>query len=321
MQNDWLVLAYQLDGVGGGQALTAKDLQERLQPNYWVHLDINYPAAEHWLHHQAELDPHVVEMLAAEETRPRVVEFERSVVVILRGVNLNEDADPEDMVSIRVYIDEQRVISTRRRKLKAVTDLEERIGRGAGPGNGGALLAMLCSRLGDRMEASITRLGELTDDIEQEVLDNPGSNLRHQIVGIRKQAIMFRRYLSPQRDALAKLRSTDLKLFSKSDKRSFQESYDRTVRFVEDLDAVRERAQIVQDELTTLLTDRLNKNTYLLSVIAAIFLPLGFFTGLLGINVGGLPGVEDPMAFWEFSFMLVLLVIIQILVFKWRKWF
>ena len=46
--------------------------------------------------------------------------------------------------------------------------------------------------------------------------------------------------------------------------------------------------------------EAINDRMYLLAIISALFLPLGFLTGLFGINVGGLPGVEDPNAFWWF---------------------
>jgi len=321
VRDNWLVLAYQLDGRGGGDALTSEQLSGVTDACRWVHLDINHQQSLRWLKQSSGLEPVIIDALTAEETRPRIVELEEAALIILRGVNLNEDADPEDMVSIRLYVDQHRIISTRRRQLKAVTDIERRLSQRVGPKTSGELVSMLAALLSDRMEASIGRLNESTDDVEQNVIDNPDIGLRHQIVEIRKQAIVFRRYLSPQRDVLAKLRTADLKLFSAMDKRYFQETYDRTLRYVEDLDAARERAQIVQDELTTQLTDRLNKNTYLLSVIAAIFLPLGFLTGLLGINVGGLPGADNPLAFWLFSLMLLLLVTSQVLIFKWRKWF
>ena len=88
-----------------------------------------------------------------------------------------------------------------------------------------------------------------------------------------------------------------------------------------ELDAVRERAHIINDEVTNQLTERLNKNMYALSVIAAIFLPLGFLTGLLGINIAGIPGAENPAAFAIFCAMLGMLVIAQILLFRKLKWF
>jgi len=75
---------------------------------------------------------------------------------------------------------------------------------------------------------------------------------------------------------------------------------------------VRGRAQIVKDELVTGLSDRLNKNMYMLSVVAAIFLPLGFLTGLLGINVGGIPGADNEAAFWIFMGILALIILIQV---------
>ena len=70
-----------------------------------------------------------------------------------------------------------------------------------------------------------------------------------------------------------------------------------------------------------ILEGKLNKNMYVLSVISAIFLPLGFLTGLFGINIGGIPGVEDPNAFWVFSGILVVIVSLQIWIFKKLGWF
>jgi len=64
----------------------------------------------------------------------------------------------------------------------------------------------------------------------------------------------------------------------------------------------------------------MNRTMYVLSIVATIFLPLGFITGLLGINVGGIPGVEDPYAFWSVCAMLVVLVVVEIVLFKKKKW-
>jgi zinc transporter len=99
------------------------------------------------------------------------------------------------------------------------------------------------------------------------------------------------------------------------------EAHDNITRFVEELDSVRERSQVISDEVTNILTERLNKNMYALSVVAAIFLPLGFLTGLLGINIGGIPGAENPQAFLVFCGMLALVVGLQIVIFRKMRWF
>ena len=287
-----------------------------------MHLDINEASSKKWADAELTfLDPLTLDALFAEETRPRILEFDTGTLLILRGVNLNADAEPEDMVSIRLWIDSSRIISVRKRRLKAVTDLRERIEAGVGPHNAGDFITQLTSRLFERMEPVFTELDELLDDAEERVMEAADTTYRSQITDIRKQAIVFRRYIAPQRDVIAALRVSDMPWLSELHKRRLQESLDRVIRYIEDIDTIRERAQIVKDELTNALSDKMNKNLYLLSVIAAVFLPLGFLTGLLGINVGGVPGVDDPSAFWVFSGFLSVVVALQILLFKRWKWF
>ena len=319
-----ILLAYDFDGEGGGQSVSDKAISRELKKETlaWVHLDLAHPDTKPWLDKEISyLDPFVVDALLAEETRPRIAEIGNGALIILRGVNLNENADPEDMVSIRLWIDPARIVSVQRRQLKAVPDIEERIKAGKGPKDAGQFINMLISRLTERMAPVLLELDEETDNVEEKILENPDTILREQIIGIRKEAIILRRYMAPQKDAIGQLRLSDLPWIGVPHKRHLQESYDHLMRYVEDLDAIRERAQIVKDELANILADRLNRNLYVLSVIAAIFLPLGFLTGLLGINVGGIPGVENPYAFYIFSGILLVLVGLQILLFKKLKWF
>ncbi len=322
--SDPVIFAYTFDGKGGSTPLHGADIVRELKARHlaWVHLDANLPETRVWLEKEISyLDPFIVEALLADETRPRTTQIDDGTLLILRGVNLNENSDPEDMVSIRLWIDKSRIISVRKRKLKAVGDMEEKLKAGKGPKDAGQFICMLTSQLFARMEPTLTELDETTDDIEEEVLENADTVLRESIINVRKQAIIFRRYMAPQRDAIGQLRMADLSWLKEDHKRHLQESYNHVTRYVEDLDAIRERAQIVKDELANILADRLNKNLYILSVIAAIFLPLGFLTGLLGINVGGIPGAENPDAFWIFMGILGGIVALQVWIFKRLKWF
>ena len=320
-----ILSAYTLDGTGSGQRLKDEDeITEKLRSEdlAWVHLERDHPKTREWLTKNVSyLDPSILDALLADETRPRLLEFETGVMMILRGVNLNENEDPEDMVSIRVWIDEHRIISLRRRKLKAAQDIAERVEAGKGPKNAGDFSVMLTSVLFDRMAPVLTDLDQRTDDAEEEVIETPDASLRAKITDIRKQAILFRRYIAPQRDVLSMLRVSDQKWLAQTHRRYLQENGDRLLRYVEDLDAVRERAAVIKDELANILSDRLNKNMYLLSIIAAIFLPLGFLTGLLGINVGGIPGSDNPDAFYIFSGILTALVLVQVILFRKLRWF
>lgn len=326
MQSDEGILyALTIEGNGQGQILEGDDISQAVKDDdvlAWVHLDINNRENRRWIEKEVSyLDHIIIDALLAEETRPRILEFEGGVLLILRGVNLNKNAQPEDMISIRLWVDSHRIISVQRRPLKAVRDIQQLLMDGKGPKNSGDFVTMLAGRLFERMEPVLTELDERLDDIEERVIDDPEPDERQDITTIRKKAIMLRRYIAPQRDVIAHLRTSEQPWVDLMHRRKLQESMDRVIRYTEDLDSIRERAQIVKDELTSVLADRINKNMYVLSVIAAIFLPLGFLTGLLGINVAGIPGANDPNAFVVFICILIGLVVTQVFIFKKMKWF
>jgi zinc transporter len=145
--------------------------------------------------------------------------------------------------------------------------------------------------------------------------------LRTELNKLRRVIIALRRYLAPQRDALSRMMNIKVGWMSERDILHLREEADRVTRYVEDLDAARERAAITQEELGNRLSEQLNTRMYVLSVVAAIFLPLGFLTGLFGINVGGIPMAENPQGFIDILLLLLLISGIQVLLFRWRRWF
>lgn len=309
---------------GKGKLLNEAEAVHMLESDKlaWIHLNAAHPEVQHWLNkHVSYLDDIVLGALLAEDTRPRFEAIEGGMLLILRGVNLNENADPEDMVSIRIWADTKRVITLGRRPLKAIGDLKNRVVEEASFAGADEFISALISQLTKRMEPTLDQLEERTDLAEEKVLQEPDKSLRNDIVDIRQEAILLRRYIAPQKDAVLSMQRSEISWISAKTKRRLQENYDRLLRYVEDIDALRERAQIVQDELTNTLSDRINKNMYILSVIAAIFLPLGFLTGLLGINVGGIPGTDSDSAFTIVCIVMSVLVVLQILLFRKMRWF
>lgn len=316
--------AIELTPSGESRPLAEEDIPAALQDDrlVWLHLDITNPASRMFAEkHFTTLDPITLSALLADETRPRFLEHEKGTLLILRGVNLNEDEEPEDMIAIRVWLENNNIITARRRRLRAVRDIVELTHSGKGPRSTGEFVTMLTSRLFDRMEPTFLEMENRLDLIEERVIESPDSHDRLAISELRKEVILYRRYMSPQRDVISHLRLAERTWLDTDSKRKLQENLDRVTRYIEDLDTIRERAQIVKDELANALSDKMNKNLYMLSVIAAIFLPLGFLTGLLGINVGGIPGSDNGMAFYIFCGILTAVVVIQMIVFKKMKWF
>jgi zinc transporter len=307
------IMAFGFDGQGGAEALPLKGMAHVSADTHaftWIHLRRDDPAAQAWLE-SSDLDPFVIEALTADETRPRCSVHSDGVVVNMRGVNLNPGAEPEDMVSVRLWIERQRVVGVWLRTLQAVRDLRDAIERQQAPKSPGDLIAKLALRLSDRAEPTVSELNESLDQIEGDVMSDASRVARSELTDYRRTAIAIRRYMVPQRDALTTLEIEDLDWLTPQDRSRLREAADRVTRLGEELDAIRDRAQILHDEIMDQRAERMNKNTFLLSIIASVFLPLGLVTGLLGINVGGIPGAQDPWAFWEVCLLLALIAVIQ----------
>jgi len=320
---DGLVAAFLLDGAGGGRTLDFAQVR-RWQPAdglLWVHMDLAAPATERWLAGEAGLDPMVAEALLQIETRPRGLPLKDGLLVVLRGVNLNPGADPEDMVSLRMWITAERIVTTRRRRLLSVDDTRAAIAEGRGPVSPGDFVVAMADRLMERAARVVGDLDEAVDQLEEEVLKAESHALRSALADVRREAIGLRRYLAPQREALTRLCVEPHPLLSAVDRMRLREVADAATRHVEDLDAARERAAVVHEELASRLSEQMNQRMYVLTIVAALFLPMGFVTGLLGINVGGIPGVDDPRAFAIVTGLLAALAVGVLAVFKWRRWF
>jgi len=259
--------------------------------------------------------------LLAEETRPRFLYHEDGILLNLRGVNLNPDADPDDMVSIRMFITDNRIISVRLRRLMAVEDIRQRVESGKGPRDQGEFIAQLTLGLTERMDPVIQDINERIDALEEEIIDAPRLDIRKDLSEIRLMAITLRRHIAAQRDAVNHLIVERLDWIDEHDRTMLREAADRVTRFVEDLDNARERTSILHEQLADMRAEKMNENMFILSIIAAVFLPLGLLTGLLGINVAGIPFAQYPGAFAAVCGLLVLIALFEWWLFRRLGWF
>jgi zinc transporter len=320
---DGLIVGLLLDGQGGAREVEWPEIRAWTPEAgvLWVHLNRTKEDAQTYIRHQAALDDIVVEALLAPDTRPRVVPEGPGLIVNLRGVNFNPGADPEDMISMRLWIQKRRIITTRARPLMATRDVEARLARGLGPKDEIDCLFELAQALLRRVGHVVEELSDAVDALEEQVVSGELGKVREELAHARKRTIAIRRHLVPQREALARLTGEKHEMLDAIDAVHFRELADETTRYIEELDSVRERASVVQDEVLNRLTERQNRNSYVLAIVAAIMLPLSFVTSLFGVSVQGIPFASEPNAFWVLLAVLGLIVALEVLVFKWTKWF
>ncbi|WP_226663062.1 zinc transporter ZntB [Alteriqipengyuania lutimaris] len=324
-----LLFARVLDGTGGGRAIDWAGIQEwEPAPQdagpgdqvLWMHLCRNTPSVYEWLQERIGIPEPTAELLTSDDTRPRAFREGNTLVATLRGINFNPGAEPEDMISMQVWSDGVRLITLRRHPLQTPREILAQIDRGAGPGDVGAIVTALTESMVTRMNASIVDMNEQIDALEDMDMDDDPEAMLGRIATIRRNCLGLKRHMGPQHVAFELISREAPPWFEEHDRREIAETIDRLRRYLDDIDVSKESAVVLMDELRTRALASNERATYMLTIVAGIFLPLGFLTGLLGINVGGMPGVNDGHAFWWVTGICLAIIAVLMAIFKRLKW-
>jgi zinc transporter len=297
-----------LVGDGPCRHLTPQEANAYKGPGFiWTHVesagddDLSVPIRD-------DIPDVAAHALVAMETRPRCDRIEDGAILNLRGPATVETEDSDRLVSIRMWARRGRVDSVTRRPLAATEQVMARMKAGEilDPGD---LVSAYARAISKELDPQVAGLGDELDDVESEIETRNKFRQRTAITRIRSEAIAFRRFVAPDRDALTTLAALDFDWLAADDRLHIREAADRFARMVEELEAVRERSALVHEQLTDLRAEEIDQRSLLISVVAFIFLPLTFITGLLGMNVDGIPYAHSPEAFWGVVILCILLAV------------
>lgn len=286
------------DGVRA-QEVSIDDFCQRTDdaPFSWIHADGWREDARAVASRCDHMPEAALSALLAQETRPRCTLMGHGALVNLRGLGAAEDDVGDPLVSIRLWAEEARVISVSYRPLAAMEEVTAQMlaGRIRDPGD---LIAAFAQQITEALDPEVAELGDGLDEIESALTEHGPAEARRRVSGIRATAISYRRFIAPQRQALERLSMADAAWLEPDDRLHLQEAADRCARMAEELEAVRERSALAHEELTDLRAEQMNVQALIISIVALVFLPLTFLTGLLGMNVEGIPFAHEPWAFW-----------------------
>ncbi|WP_017666260.1 zinc transporter ZntB [Porphyrobacter sp. AAP82] len=263
--------------------------------------------------------PLAANALVASETRPRCDEVEDAALINLRGTAADTMQDSDGLVSIRMWVEGRRVTSVSRHPLAALGKVEAAL-RAGRITDGGDFVSALAQAISVQLDPQVAELGDALDDCEGMLDGGNIYELRRMIARIRSQAIVLRRFVAPDRDALAAMAQLEFDWISKDDRLHLREAADRFARMAEELEAVRERAALLHEQLTDLRAEMIDQRSLAIAVTAFIFLPLTFVTGLLGMNVVGIPFADHPWAFWGVVAFCGLIGLAVMAWFAWKRW-
>ena len=308
--------------VRGGKA-TEFPIKEALHKRgdlVWVHLTTGNEHATAWLTEEAKLSPYVVEALTAAETRPRCDPVGQGAVINLRGLSSEELTASDPLASIRIYAHRGTIFSVTRKPLNALDAVKLRAaaGRILDPGD---LITAIAQQITEELDPVVAELGDELDDCEESIIAQSAFELRQKVNRARTRAIGYRRFLFPQRIALDKLAALPDQWLDDDDRLHLNSAADRAARMAEELESIRERAALIHETLTDLRSEQIDQRSLIIAVAAMVFLPLTFITGLLGMNVSGIPFAHAPWAFWGVTgFCLAISATITIYFYR-RHWF
>ncbi|HET9428767.1 MAG TPA: zinc transporter ZntB [Allosphingosinicella sp.] len=305
---------------GPVRRLTVEEATQYQGPGFlWIHLEGRDDGDFAIIRNQQDIPDIAAGALVATETRPRCDRIEDGAIVNLRGPGETETPDSDRLVSIRLWVRRNRVISLSRRFLtatNAVAGLAES-GKILDPGD---LVAAFAREISHQLDPQVALLGDKLDDCESAIETGSIYKLRTSIAEIRSEAIAFRRFVAPDRDALNTLAAMDVDWLEEEDRLHINEAADRFARMAEELEAVRERAALLHEQLTDLRAEQVDQRALVIAIVAFIFLPLTFITGLLGMNVEGIPYAREPWAFWGVVGFCVLVAAVVLAWFLRRHW-
>ncbi|MBX7494984.1 zinc transporter ZntB [Qipengyuania sp. 6B39] len=313
-----------LDGEGGARAIGWAEAQgwvpQKQGEVMWLHLCRHFDGVEPWLETELGIPEPIAELLTSDANRPRAFRDGETLVATLRGINFNPGAEPEDMISMQLWSDGQRLITLRRHPMQTPREVMGMLDRGNGPVDAGATITLLAELLITRMSQSIIDMNQVLDELEDEDPEKDPEGMLKRISTIRRNCLGLKRHMAPQHEALEQISRDSPYWFEEEDRREIAESIARLRRYIDDIDISKESALVLQDEIRARSLASSEHATYMLTIVAGIFLPLSFLTGLLGINVGGMPGMDDPDAFWFVVALCSLLFVALIVVFRRLRW-
>ncbi|OIM99716.1 magnesium transporter [Idiomarina sp. MD25a] len=284
------------------------------RPGCWFHFQRDVEGINEWLK-AADIPEPIIDAMLEEDTRPRFQRLKDGFVLLLRGVNLNEGAQPEDMMSLRILYYKETVYTFRKHHFKAVAHIRDDLQNQQGPESLNDFLVHLVEQLNQKIEDVIDDIELNVEQMETEGFDNTAEQQKKLTV-MHRRLLRLNRFIRPQLAALDKFTSESEKWVDAELHQWLLNERDTTQRLLEQIDLMLEQVWMQREQIQQAVAEKMNRNTYWLSVIAGVFLPLSFLTGVFGINIGGMPGVENTSAFEIFCWILLGIAVVEFLLLR-----
>jgi magnesium transporter len=169
----------------------------------------------------------------------------------------------------------------------------------------------------------ITLLEHTEDKIEAletEILNHFTTSVRSQIYRFKQQLSQVRRAVLPMRDVIGRFTREEGEIVDPANQVYIRDLYDHVVRVIETTENQRDMLNNLDDLYNSEQSNRANHIMKVLTIVSAIFIPLTFIVGIYGTNFDVLPELHYPNGYFTMWIVMVLIAVVQLIYFRWKKW-
>jgi magnesium transporter len=256
--------------------------------------------------------------------RAKVEQYGDQLFITARVVRSGEQVGTDQ---VGIFVGKNFVVSFQERCDECFAPVLDRLrsGRGrlrtAGPDH---LAYALVDAVVDSYFPALDRLGERLDELDSRLSPRSSGHTIARIHELRSEFLLLRRAIWPHRDALNTLLRDSHALVTDETRVYFRDCYDHTVQIIDLLETYREMCGDLRDLVLSMVSNRLNEIMKVLTIIATIFIPLGFLAGVYGMNFDtSVSPWSMPELKWQwgypFALALMAAVALGMLAFFWRR--
>ena len=303
-----LICAYRfIDGVAVPMRWHEVQSDEPAPPSSfsWLHAKIGDGKIRHWLKTDQTIPEHIRDFLLCNDTTPCLNATDGGIYGTLVDIKMEIGDTGNEKGALHFFLDGGRLVTLRTQALCSANLLRQAVADGEVFADSTELFAGLLRCLGDGFADRIERLNGEVDDIEESVLSDRRSEDRAALSAIRRQLAELRRHINPERRLLQHFNRLRPAWVTPVAQEQLAQAMDAFNELHLILEALYERAKLLQEEIASQMSEQMNRNLMALSILTALLMPATLVSGIFGMNVAGLPGLHD-----EFSFMVVMGVMV-----------
>ncbi|MFC1925224.1 magnesium/cobalt transporter CorA [Chloroflexota bacterium] len=249
---------------------------------------------------------------------PKIDNFEDYLFMVVHGINYAAESEIVVTAELALFLGSHFVVSNHNFPLYSVDAVSHLVESDARPMKRGTsfFTHALIDALIDNVLPTIDRMGEVTEEIEEEAIHRPHQSTMDTILKLRRSALRIHRVMAPQREVMNRLSRGEFAIIGNQAQIFFRDIYDHLVRIEELNQNIRDRADNAQATYLSSVANKQNETMKVLAMVATIFMPLTLLAGIYGMNFENMPELR-----WSWGYYAVIgLMGIVISVVAWRFW-